>query len=193
MREIVFFVEDHAHQAVLEAIARRLVEESGTRADFKWLNVRRGHGAVVAELKEFLRDLETGRISTPDLIVVATDANCMGLRGRTKELRAVLGDLAVAVVLAVPFPHIERWLLLDGKAFKAVFGRGCKAPDKKCERARYKKLLVDAVLAAGTVPAFGGVEFSEDLVEHMDLGAVRDASLGEFVENMRAALRGWKR
>ena len=35
------------------------------------------------------------------------------------------------VVLAVPDPHVERWLLLDGAAFKAAVGHGCDAPDQK--------------------------------------------------------------
>ena len=57
------------------------------------------------------------------MIVVATDANCIGLQQRAKEIEA---SAAISpVVLAIPDPHIERWLLLDGAAFKSVFGKGC--------------------------------------------------------------------
>ena len=42
----------------------------------------------------------------------------------------------------VPNPHVERWLLLDGAAFKAAVGHGCDAPDQKCDRGRYKERLL---------------------------------------------------
>ena len=37
-----------------------------------------------------------------------------------------------AIVKAIPEPHIERWLLLDGAASRAAVGKGCQAPDLKC-------------------------------------------------------------
>ena len=43
------------------------------------------------------------------------------------------------VILAPPDPHVERWLLLDGAAYKAVFGKGCDTPDLKCDRNHYKQ------------------------------------------------------
>ena len=73
------------------------------------------------------------------------DANCQGYLKRRQELEPAVEYCGCKVVYAIPDPHIERWLLLDSAAFKAVLGRGCDAPKQKCERKRYKRLLLDAV------------------------------------------------
>ncbi len=98
------------------------------------------------------------------------------------------------IICAVPDPHIERWLLLDSSAFKAVFGRGCDAPDRKCERGRYKKMLVDAIRTAGITPSLGGLEFADDIVNSMDLehSAKADDSLRYFLDQLRAVLQQWQ-
>jgi hypothetical protein len=194
MREIALFVEDYAHKEFLAALLQRLAQESGVDLRLDWRNARRGHGAVVNELKQFLRDLIRGRDSMPDLIVVATDANCKGLVERLRQIAEVTAKTAVPTVCAVPDPHIERWLLADSAAFKEVFGRGCAAPDMKCERSRYKKLLVDAIRESGVTPSLGGIEFADDIVNAMDLtrAAGVDTSLGRFIDEMRAVFKGWQ-
>ncbi len=98
------------------------------------------------------------------------------------------------MVLAVPDPHVERWLLLDGAAFKAVFGQGREAPDRKCSRNRYKDLLIAAIRAAGRTTYLGGIEYAEDIVHRMDLdrAARSDASLRSFIDDLRTAIRGWR-
>jgi len=194
MREVALFVEDFAHQEFLSALLRRLAAEEGIDIRLDWRNARRGHGAVVRELKEFLRDLQLGRDELPDLVIVATDANCKGLVERLRQITDETGKVAVRTVCAVPDPHIERWLLLDSGAFKSVFGRGCDAPDQKCERARYKKMLIDAIRASGVEPSFAGIEFAEDIVLAMDLSRAcgADASLARLVEELRAIFRQWR-
>ena len=98
------------------------------------------------------------------------------------------------MILAIPDPHIERWLLLDGAAFKAVFGRGCDAPDQKCDRGRYKQRLIEAIFAAGVTPSLGGLEFAEDIVQCMDIerAAQADDSFRRFVGSLRITFRGWR-
>jgi len=124
----------------------------------------------------------------PDLIVVATDANCSGFAERAREVGS--RGAPAPMVLAIPDPHIERWLLLDGAAFKAVFGRGCAAPDLKCSRDRYKQVLTEAIRTAGVIPSFGGIEYADDIVRHMniDRAARADRSFARFVDAIRAAL-----
>jgi len=194
MREIALFVEDFAHQSFLAALLQRLAAEYGVDLRLDWRNARRGHGAVVNELKQFLRDLQRARDALPDLVVVATDANCKGLLERLKQIAEITSKVAVPSVCAVPDPHIERWLLVDSGAFKAVFGRGCNAPDQKCERMRYKKMLIDAIKASGVTPSLGGIEFSDDIVEAMDLdrASAADASLRKLIEELRAVFQAWK-
>lgn len=194
MRSIALFVEDSAHQQFLGALLQRLAAESGVAVRLDWRNARRGHGAVVKEFKQYLRDLEMQGGEPPDLIVAASDANCKGLRERTNALRGVTEQDDLRIVFAVPDPHIERWLLVDSGAFKKVFGRGCNAPDQKCERARYKKMLVDAIRESGITPSLGGIEYAEDIVKEMDLdqAARNDTSLQRLLEDLNAVFREWQ-
>ena len=95
---------------------------------------------------------------------------------------------------AIPDPHIERWLLLDSAAFKAVLGRGCEVPQQKCERKRFKRLLLEAVRTAGVTPPLGGIEYTEKLVNAMDLRRLEsaDESLGRMLKDLRTVFKTWE-
>ena len=151
MREVALFGEDRAHQRIVGALLRRLAEEHRVGISLVWRQAYGGHGRMKHELNDYLRALRQQREPLPDLIVAATDANCKGLNARTREI-ADPDPRTPPVVLAIPDPHIERWLLLDGAAFKAVFDQGCRAPDRKCDRDRYKRHLVEAIQAARVEP-----------------------------------------
>ncbi len=192
MREIALFVEDYAHRQVIGALVRRIAVEYNIPIRLDWRNAVGGHGKVIAELDDYLRDLKRQGSPWPDLIVVATDANCKGLNERTREI--VPQDAPAPMILAIPDPHIERWLLLDGAAFRAVFGRGCDAPDQKCARDRYKQLLIEAIYATGTTPRIGGIEYAEDIIQKININrAARvDRSFNRFVSDLRNTFRGWQ-
>ena len=193
MREIALFVEDYAHQHIIGALVQRLATEQEVQIRLDWRNAVRGHGKVVEEFERYLRDLRRQGGRPPALIVVATDANCKGLNDRAKEF--AVQEEPTPVILAIPDPHVERWLLLDGAAFKAVLGHGCDAPDLKCSRDRYKQRLIQAIISAGVTPSLGGIEFAEDIVNEMDIDRVArsDRSFARFVENLRAVFQGWAR
>ena len=192
MHRVAFFVEDSAHRQVIGALVRRIAAELGVEVHLEWYNATGGYGKVVSEFKTYLRDIQR-QGTLPDLIVVATDANCQGLNERIKEVGGQ--DAPVSIVHAIPDPHIERWLLLDGAAFKSVFGAGCPAPDHKCERNRYKELLVESIRDTGTIPPLGGMEYAQDIVREMDIerAAREDRSLGRFVKSLRAIFKEWAR
>ena len=192
MRDIALFGEDDAHRLFIGPLVKRLARERGVAVRLDWRNAVGGHGKAAAEFRRYLRDLERQGGPPPDLIVVATDANCGGLNARAEEFSA---DAPAPIVHAIPYPHIERWFLLDGAAFKRVFGRGCEAPDSKCERGRYKRLLNEEIRAAGVDPSLGGIEFAEDIVCEINLArATRaDRSFARFVDALDAAFRGWRR
>ena len=193
MREIALFVEDDAHRLFVGALVERIAQKRGIGIRRDWRNATGGHGKVAQEFTRYARDLERQASRPPDLIVVATDANCRGPNARAREFP---GDVVPApLVRAIPDPHVERWLLLDGAAFKRVFGQGCDAPDRKCDRGRYKHLLVEAIRAAGIAPSFGGVEFAEDVAREMDLAraAQADRSFKRFVDALDGVFRGWGR
>lgn len=59
-----------------------------------------------------MTDLARGAEPYLDILVVAVDANCFGVRQRQNDVRKAIGDsYAGQVVVATPDPHIERWYL----------------------------------------------------------------------------------
>ncbi len=192
MRNITIFVEDYGHETVIKAIVARLSIDKDVPVKQVIRSARGGHGKVVAELKTYLRAFDQGRVNVPDLLIVATDANCKGYTERKREIDDVIGRLKDITVCAVPDPHIERWLLLDSSAFKAVLGKGCDAPDQKCSRDRYKKVLIDALRSAGVSPLFGGIEHAEDIINAMDLVKMeQDPSFGKFLKELKNVFNHW--
>ena len=193
MREIALFVEDFAHQEVIGALVQRLADESCIDVQFNWRSAVRGHGRVVRELRDYLRDLRGQGSPLPDLIIVATDANCRGLNERVREMDQT--TTPAPMILAIPDPHIERWLLLDSAAFKTAVGRGCDAPDRKCDRDLYKRRLATAIRAAGIMPSLGGIEFAEDIVQSMDINRAKraDRSFQRFVDPLVNVFQQWQR
>ncbi len=188
--EVALFAEDRAHQIVVGGLLRRIAEAQGTPVRITTRTATGGFGTVKTNLTRYIQDLGRDLQPRPDLIVVATDANCRGARQRIEDLGRQ--EVSSPLVHAIPDPHIERWLLLDGAAFKSVFGKGCNAPDQKCERNRYKQLLAEAIRGAGRAAPLGGIEYARDLVEALDLKRARraDASLARFADEAEKALRG---
>ena len=138
MHEIALFVEDFAHRQVIGALVQRIADDFNLDVRLDWRNATRGYGQVVREFNIYLRAIDRQGHPPPHLIIVATDANCKGWYQRIRDF----GDPVppAPIVHAIPDPHIERWLLLDGAAFKAVFGRAAM-------------LLIGSVTATGTSSA----------------------------------------
>ncbi|MCO6456851.1 MAG: hypothetical protein J5I93_16250 [Pirellulaceae bacterium] len=193
MREVSLFVEDYGHAIVLKTLLSRLSQQFAIPVSTREFSATGGHGRVAAEFKRFLQDVRNSNAPLPDLIIVGTDSNCMGFRERKKVIQEIAKPISDQVVYCIPDPHIERWLLLDSAAFKKVVGAGCRAPDHKCERDRYKQLLAEAVRAAGQTPLLGGLEQAEDLVQVMDLDRVakQDNSFGDLLTSLRTFFRQW--
>ncbi|GIK62740.1 MAG: hypothetical protein BroJett018_05340 [Chloroflexota bacterium] len=192
MRNISLFTEDLGHEEVLKAVLSRFAREYGVEISVKIYSVRGGHGKVISELKQYLRDLHTGESTLPDLVVIGTDANCKGYRQRRQEVENITENYSFLMVCALPDPHIERWLLLDGAAFKKVLGKGCNAPDQKCERDRYKRYLLEAVRNAGVTPLLGGLEHAQDIVNAMDFpkATQSDDSLKKLLNELHMHFKG---
>ncbi len=191
MIDLRLFAEDQGHEAIVGELVRRIAREAGVAADVRPEAVRGGYGHTIAALRDYVRRVRLTDRPMPDLLVVATDANCRGYADRLRAVRAAAGTLSDRLVCAIPDPHVERWLLVDSHAFKTVLGRGCSAPDQKCDRDRYKERLAQAVKQTGRRVEVGGLEHAPELIAAMDLDTVRrnDASLGRFVEELEASLR----
>jgi len=194
MRNINLFVEDEAHEDFLTAMVQRFAKDYSIEISIKTSSVRGGHGKVIAELKQYQRDLQRDREGLPHLIIVGTDSNCTKLLEREKEIKQTISGFTDLVISAIPDPHIERWLLLDSQTFKTVFGRGCSIPDYKCELDRYKRMLLDAIYQAGIVP-LDGIERVIDLVNAMDLerAAQSDRSIERLLRALQRQFRRWQR
>lgn len=149
------------------------------------------------EFGQFLRDLRNDRQELPDRILVARDANCKSYNVRRQELAEVVSaypDFQYLVVYAIPEPHIERWMLTDPEAFRAIFGRGCTLPSLRCEKNEYKRLLRQEIKASGIDAPLGGEEYAADIVDNMNLGQVevRESSFGRLISELRAAFNQWR-
>ena len=193
MHRVAIFAEDQGHRQIIGPLVKKIAASQGMDAALDWRSMRHGYGKVAQEFERFLIDLRYQDELRPDMVVVATDANCKGLNARRREFNTptLTSISAIPIVSAIPDPHVERWLLLDGAAFKAVFGKGCKAPDLKCERDRYKERLINEIRNAGGTSRFGGIEFAEEIVGHMDIdrAARADPSFKRFVEDLKAAIQ----
>ncbi len=194
MRNISLFVEDVAHEDFLTTLIHRLADDYNIIVNIRASNVRGGHGTVITELKQYLQDLQHSKENLPDLIIVGTDSNCKGFSERETEINHVTSDLGDLVISMVPEPHIERWLLLDSAAFKTVFGRGCPPPDRKCERNRYKRLLLQAIRDATRVSPLNAIERVDELVSAIDLQRVAqiDKSIDRFLSALQRRFRTWQ-
>ncbi|HMV68514.1 MAG TPA: DUF4276 family protein [Myxococcota bacterium] len=194
MIEVILFVEDQGHRHVIGGLLERVAKELGISINPRFRNAAGGLGRTLASLREYVGQISKRGASGVDLVVVAIDANCRGAAAKRREIEEAarpLTERGVPIVCAIPDPHVERWLLLDSAAFRQVFGKGCHAPDQKCEKSRYKSLLLRAIREAGDEPLLGGVEFAADLIEAMDLASVasREPSVRQFLDDLRRALR----
>jgi hypothetical protein len=195
MHSIDLFVEDRGHEEFLQALINRLAKKYDVDIETQFSNARGGHGKVMGKLKTYINGLQDDNEILPDLLIVAIDGNCKGFSGCKQEIDKVMKDFQGSVVYAIPDPHIERWLLLDSAAFKKVLGKGCSAPIQKCERDLYKKLLLQAVRNTGVNPPLGGIEYTEDLVNALDLEYLERLgdSLSKLLKDLRYKFQEWQR
>lgn len=194
MLEVVLIVEDSAQEFLLRPLIERLAVENGVPIRLHIQSARGGLARVFRQLEALEHGCSVGLVNRPDCVVVAVDSNCQGFIQRRDAIDQRAGSIKELVIHAIADPHIERWYLLDGHAFKAAVGKGCSAPDTKCEKDRYKRLLAEAVRDAGVNPLLGGVEYAQDIVGAMNIKrvAATDAAFGRFVEGFVRCLNGFK-
>lgn len=197
MAEIALFCEDSFHEKLIGALLSRFDRDYRIGVHWSPFSSRGGLPQVRGEFREFLRDLARDRRSLPDSLIVVVDANCQGYNDRKKLMDGALDQhpqLRQLVTYAIPDPHIERWMLVDPRAFQTVFGRGCTLPALKCDKDEYKRLLRHAIRESGIDAPLGGEEFAEDMVMAMDLDHVeaREPSLGLFLKSLKGLFNSWR-
>ncbi|MFQ5729854.1 MAG: hypothetical protein ACE5GN_05800 [Waddliaceae bacterium] len=155
----------------------------------------------MGELKRFFKDAVKMQILDIDLLIVAVDGNCKGHNEKIKELEKCLGakhPLRDKVVYAVPDPHIERWYLMDQRAFKEGLGinKAPALPGYKCKKDYYKQILNETLLQSNINALLGGAEYAENIVgkiEKLETLIRQDRGVQDFVDGIRRLLRVWKR
>ena len=197
MRKITLFCEDSFHEKFIAALLTRFQREYGVAVTSRFLSSQGGLSKMQGEFKHFLRDLARDRQPLPDSVIVVVDANCQGYNRRKALMDGELEhhpQFKQLVSYAIPDPHIERWMLVDPKAFQAVFERRCTLPAIKCGKDEYKRLLRKEIRASGIDAPLGGEEFAEDIVMAMDLGQVEtnEASFGLFLKSLKALFNAWR-
>ena len=196
-RRVALFAEDNFHERFLRTLLERMAVEAAIEIEIEARSVSGGLPKVVEQFEAYVKDLRKQSATMPDLIVVATDSNCVGHTERKRMVVAVAArfpPIERLLICAIPEPHIERWMLADPNAFAEVFGRGCTAPTVKCKKDEYKHLLVNEIRKSGIEAPLGGREFAEDIVLKLDLTRVaqNEASFGLLHSALRAKFQQWQ-
>jgi hypothetical protein len=189
--EADLFVEDRAHEALLEALVERLAREETKELTVRIRSARGGHGRALGEFDLYQRTL-LAQGHYPHLVVICIDANCHRLNQARREItERIDASIAERSVVACPDPHVERWYMADPDSFHDVVGVRPSPGRRKCERDRYKDMLVKAIRDAGHPSSLGGIEFARELAEGMDLyrASQNERSLKLFVDEARAKIR----
>ncbi|MFQ5865689.1 MAG: DUF4276 family protein [bacterium] len=196
---ILYFLEDRAQEGFIIALVNRIAKEESIAINSLNHDIRsaRGGSRVIKQFKKFLRDMMELEAMYVDLLVVAVDGNCQGYQEKVRKLEDNIRldhPLKNRVVYAVPDPHIERWYIMDQRAFKQRIGLD-KAPDLpeyKCKKDYYKQALSQALKDANIGSLLGGVEYAERIVENIDnldsLGR-QNSGFQNFVEQLRRSFR----
>lgn len=188
------FVEDRAMSDIFRALVRRIAQDEGVSVDIRSRCARGGHGAVANELRLFQRAVAADQpgLSGAALLVAGRDADSEGHAAARKQLQSIIeGGAFMGVALGCPDPHVESWLMADALTFKKIVG---VSPEPH-GRLTPKDLLAKLVEDAGHTPTLGGIEFTDELVNSMNLQRAcnADPSFKAFVEELRAELRRLQR
>ena len=195
--QILYFLEDRAQEGFIKALVERVATDEHVALHHEIRSARHGSPRAIDEYKQFLKDAAGFRTFEADVLVVAIDGNCKGYREMVKQLGGYLKPnhpLSQKVVYAVPDPHIERWYLMDQKAFKKGVGldRAPDLPSYKCEKDHYKQIVNQSLKESQVGSLLGGAEYAERIIEHienLDALAAQDPGFGSFVEALRRRLR----
>lgn len=191
MCKVFFFGEDIGHEAFVGPLLRKVAAELEIVPKVQPFSATGGITRLHYEVEQFCSDLSRNKAEMPDIIVIATDSNCMGYAARKENIEKATSkfpEYRDLIVYAIPEPHVERWMLIDQAAFKRVLGKACKNPPVKCEKDLYKKLLLQSIRDAGRSPLIGGFEYAEEIVNEMDLESAQqnDAGIRKLIRDLRA-------
>ena len=196
MARILYFLEDRVQEGFIKALVNRIAQDASIPIDSLNHDVRsaRGGSTVIPEFKRFMKDTIQTSSAEVDLLVIAIDGNCKGHNDRIRQLERHISQnhpLKDKVVYAVPDPHIERWYMMDQRAFKNGVGidRAPDMPTYKCKKNYYKSLLHEALAESNVGSLLGGAEYADNIVNSItSLDSLRSQNAGfqTFIDGLRA-------
>lgn len=196
---ILYFLEDRAQEGFIKALVERVAKEEGIALQNLNHQIRstRGGYRVIAAFRKFIKDTIKTLSPEVDFLIVAIDGNCKGHKDRVRELEKFVKPshpLKNKIIYAVPDPHIERWYIMDQRAFKEGVGlnKGPDLPPYKCKKEHYKQVINRALRESEVSSLLGGVEYAERIVENIsDLDSLgkQNAGFQNFVGDLRRAFR----
>lgn len=200
---VFYFLEDLAHDGFIKALVTKIARQESIASDRLIHEIRsaRGGSKVIVEFRKFMKDTMKLTAYNVDLLVVAIDGNCKGYQERIRNLEKYIKSghpFKNKVVFAVPDPHIERWYLLDQRAFKKGVGidRAPDLPSYKCQKGYYKNLLNQTLKESDVASLLGGAEYGEMIVENiqnLEALARQEDGFEYFLSELRRLFRDWKR
>jgi hypothetical protein len=93
MADLLLFAEDDAQEKFIGALIERLAAEFGLTFRLRVRSSRGGFPKVLREFESYSLACERRAEASPDVVVVAVDANCKGLKDRSEEAEARVGDI----------------------------------------------------------------------------------------------------
>ncbi len=196
---ILYFLEDLAQEGFITALLKKVAHEESIATDTLVHDIRsaRGGSRIINEFRNFIKDTSKVGATEIDFLVVAIDGNCKGYNERVKELDKYIKSnhpFNGRVVYAVPDPHIERWYLMDQRAFRSGIGldRAPSLPPYKCKRDYYKQVINQALKESNVNSLLGGAEYAErivDSIENLESLGRQNAGFQSFLENLRRMFR----
>lgn len=199
---ICYFLEDRAQEGFIKALVERIAKEESIPTSSLIPDIRSGRGGSrsVKEFKEFIKGSEKTGTEDIAFLVVAIDGNRKGYRDRVKELEKHIKPdhpFKNRVIYAVPDPHIERWYIMDQRAFKdgVKIDKAPALPPHKSKKDYYKQVINRALKDSGVDSLLGGAEYAERIVEkiNLDLLGKQNAGFQAFIEDLRRTFRELKR
>lgn len=181
--------EDEATERIIDALVKRQAELLGLYARQRQAFCWRGSEVArrVAEWKAFV-----ARSGYAAFTIFALDGNGKGTSEARKKLEDLLPESRPPhYLLAIPDPHIERWVLLDGNALQRVFSAPPSPAPPGGGRDFYKNFLAGLAQASLKTHETDGTEYAPDITEVMDFAVAEDAdrSLHLFLSSLRATLK----
>lgn len=192
--DVDLYCEDIDQEALLVPLIERVAAEHSVQAIVHPRSTRGGKGKVREQVVAFLKILRehAAGASTPDLLVVAVDANSYGAATVRAEVASYV-DMAVIPRLAIacPDPHIERWYLGDTALFARLFGVDANPPPDTTSQDAYKAHLKKLLLESDVELLLGPHELGPDIAQELDLYSAGKADPGfkSFIDEVRGACK----